>query len=550
MPKKKFLYAALVIFILFFGVFIRFWKLDSIPPGMQYDEAFNGLNALQAIETGNYKVFYPENYGREAFHINVESIFIRNFGAESFALRMTNGIWGSLTLLGFFLLLRRLKFSPLATILGTFMITFSFWHLNFSRTCYRAIMVPLLITWLSYFFFQGFYSEKKKWLFFMLSGALTGLGLHTYIAFRVAPLIVIFVVIALFLSQKDFIKQYHRLAIIYIVSALVVALPILVYFYQHPTDFSGRSEAVSVFNAPNMKFPQAFTTSLLAHLQSFYLVGDTNPRHNYPGQPTIPVAWSILFSLGFIISLKEIIVYLTKRIQAKIKKQPELPAVTQLLYPSILGQSIFWIMLIPGVLSIEGIPHALRMIGAIPGVFLLCIIPFEYVLNLYKHIQKSRTFNLKPWRWNILRASLLGIIVIVILSGFSQVNTYFNIWSKDPRVLGAFERKQFDLGRLIKQLPTKQHNYLITGRTTWINQERKESSLRTVMYMGYPKIKQYLFYQPLEGRFAVECNDTQILLLESDQWLRDQFKQRCPNLQAKEQTVENGIYQYWVLQSE
>ncbi len=47
--------------VLIIASFFRLYNLKSVPPGLYPDEAMNGSNALEAIETGEYKIFYPEN---------------------------------------------------------------------------------------------------------------------------------------------------------------------------------------------------------------------------------------------------------------------------------------------------------------------------------------------------------------------------------------------------------------------------------------------------------------------------------------------------------
>lgn len=53
---------------------LRFWALDRIPPGVYPDEAINGVEGLQAAETGEFKLFYTTNMGREGLWINLIGI--------------------------------------------------------------------------------------------------------------------------------------------------------------------------------------------------------------------------------------------------------------------------------------------------------------------------------------------------------------------------------------------------------------------------------------------------------------------------------------------
>lgn len=546
--RKNILFISLVIAIIATGIFFRFWQLEVIPPGIHYDEAYNGVNALEVNETGQYKIFYPDNTGREGLHINVEAIFIKLFGVTNFGLRFANALWGSLTLIGFFLLLRQLRLSKLSILLGTFMISFSFWHLVFSRTAYRAIMVPLILVWMFYFFMKGIRNKKYAPYFFAISGALLGLGFYTYIAFRIAPLILIIIGILLLLTKERGFRISKQGLALFFLGLIIIALPISIYFFNHSAEFFSRLDSVSIFNAHGMDIVKALWKSLYNHLGAFFIHGDNNPRHNYNSQPLLPAAWSVLFAIGFIISITEIfktIIYSRRKIEEV--EAGEKVGSLNMFYASILAQSIFWVMLIPGVLSVEGIPHSLRIIGTIPAVFIMSVLPLEYMLSVYRNIKKSPLFINNPWQKYRFLTILLGIVFMVIFGGLSQVYIYFDVWAKDLRTAGAYERKLYVMGLLIKDLPVHKNNYVITALNTGIFKENRTSSLKTVEYVAYPNIKNYLFYKPLDGRTAISCDDPMLVFLESDQWLRDQYKGKCPNLKSRRYGYDNSKYLFWVM---
>src|SRR4051794_33622920 len=60
--------------ILLFAAFLRFFELPTVPRGIQVDEAMNGANILEIHETGRYQIFYPENNGREGLFINLQAL--------------------------------------------------------------------------------------------------------------------------------------------------------------------------------------------------------------------------------------------------------------------------------------------------------------------------------------------------------------------------------------------------------------------------------------------------------------------------------------------
>ena len=579
MPKSKtkFFFLLALVAIIFAGGFFRLWQLETTPPGLQYDEAYNGLDGLKAVETSNYRAFYPDNNGREGLYINIVGYSLKIFGVNNFGVRFASALFGILTLIGFAFLAKEMKFSKLTVLLGVFMLAFSFWHLNFSRVVYRGIMAPFLLVWIFYFFHKGLAvvskkreeNEKKKnskqtaeiikdhpekvtviigrrLLYFGIAGALTGLGFHTYISFRVAPLI--FVILAsflIFLSWKRFLGSYWRSIIVFVLTAFMLASPLFVYFARNPADFTGRSNAVSVFNSPDMSFPAALGKSLLWHLGAFFVHGDPNQRHNHNEMPLLPFAWSILFGLGFVFSLREII--LTVRNKIKKKEDENGGFQTKFFKASLLGQSIFWVMLIPGVLSIEGIPHALRIIGVIPGVFIIMLIPIEYFLILFEKVRLSNRRKLKPHRWSAVKLAFSGMVFVIIASGLFQVATYFETWKNDPRTAEAFERELFDLGKLVQNLETEENNFIVVAPEIAISEDHKEFSLKTTTFAGQPRIKNYSFYRPLDSIKEIPCENSLIVFQKSDEWLQKQFQEKCPEKTFEKILPPKGAHSFWVM---
>jgi len=541
--KKNFWFSFLIAVIISGGIFLRFWSLGSIPPGVHYDEAYNGMNALWANEARDWKIFYPENTGREGLHINAIAFFISLFGNDNFGLRFANALWGSLTLIGFFLLLRKLEFSRLSVAVGVFMLSTSFWHLAFSRTAYRAIMVPLVLVWMFYFFTRAL-DEKgwKKFFCFVAVGLLLGAGFHTYIAFRVVPLIFLILAAAFTITQKNFLRKNWKAISLIAIVTLIAAVPMLNYYAGHYKEFLDRTLAVSVASAQKMTPLQAFGRSLGSHLNAFFVYGDGNFRHNYNNQPLLPAAWSVLFAIGFFISLKEIM----RTIYNKIRKKDRIS--TPRFYVSVLAQSIFWVMLIPGVLSIEGIPHSLRIIGTIPAVFIFAVMPIEYLTNFYDILKniyfKAEIAKLK----STYRTIAVAFMVLVIFGGMAQAYVYFAVWAKDLRTEAAYERKLYLFGKMIHDLSPHKNNYVITAYNTHIAPGRKQSSIKSAEYMAYPQIKNYYFYRPLDGISGIDCEDVQIVFLESDQWLRDQYRNRCPGLTTERHTFDKK-YSFFVLRA-
>ncbi|RLC34235.1 MAG: hypothetical protein DRH33_09550, partial [Candidatus Nealsonbacteria bacterium] len=190
--------------ILGIAIFFRFWELGDIPPGVYPDEAIHGNQAI----SNSGKIFYPENNGREGLFINLIALSFSLFGISIWSLKFISAFVGVLTVAGLYLLtkelLKTVNCKPQTTnciaLLSAFFLASSFWHTNFSRIAFRAILVPFFLTFLFYFLFRGFRTQKI-WNF-VVSGVFFGLGFHSYIAYRLAIFLVIWVLILWWLFYK------------------------------------------------------------------------------------------------------------------------------------------------------------------------------------------------------------------------------------------------------------------------------------------------------------------------------------------------------------
>src|SRR3989338_7086947 len=387
-PNKKLLFG-LAFFIILLCVFFRFHWITDFPLGLYPDEAMNGSNALEAIETGVFKIFYPENNGREGLFINIQALSVWYFGNTPWALRAVSAAFGSLTVFGILLLSYEIVLilapprgasangftSPLffirkkeiLPILASFFVATSFWHINFSRIGFRAILVPFLSAFGMYFLLKGF--RRGKILDFVWAGIFIGLGFHTYIAFRLMPLVIALPILWYGARwfwearnskfeirnnvQNSNATKYCTPCVIalFLLVTFVTALPIVYYFLKHPGDLIGRTGQVSVFAASSPAYE--FAKSNLATFGMFFARGDCNARHNLPCAPELNPIAGFFFAFGIMASIRALW-------RSRGRSFPHL-------------MLLWWalVMSLPATLSREGLPHALRAIGMIPPVFVL-----------------------------------------------------------------------------------------------------------------------------------------------------------------------------------
>lgn len=450
MGKKEILILTLIIII---AIFFRFYRLDTFPPGLYPDEAMNGNNALAALETnspnGGWKVFYPENNGREGLFINLQSISVAAFGISPWSLRLVSAIVGVLTVIGLYFLAKEL-FGKHVGALASFLMAISFWHVNFSRIGFRAIMLPLILVFGFYFLWRGL---KHASLFnFFLTGVVWGLGVYTYISYRVTPLILLFVLITYWLSiKKDFSLTKYRQTrakilkglAVFIGTAVVVALPILVYFAQNPTDFSGRTGAYLSVWGQKEPFKE-FGLSVVKTLGMFNFTGDYNWRHNISGWPMLSLPVGILFIIGF---FKELTHWLKR-------KHEHFSTTHTLLF------SWFFVMLSPGFLSIEA-PHALRTIGVLPIVMIFAAQGLYWATTKLYRWHSTLDPHLNHRKSRMLAKFTLGIFLVSLV--FLEYNNYFNVWAKNNNTSRWFNQNYVDLAYEINKAPINVRKYIVVN---------------------------------------------------------------------------------------
>lgn len=429
-----------LLIILAIAAFFRLWQLDSIPPGLYPDIAINGNDALDSLKNGDFKVFYPENNGREGLMMWLIALSFSIFGVSIWSIKIVAAIIGILTVLGLYLLTKEL-FSARhesgargIALLSSFFLAISFWHINFSRIGFRGILVPFILVFAFYFLFRAF--KTKKLSNFIFSGIFWGLGFYTYISFRVVILLLFVVLLCWwFIYRKEKLqKKFIIYTSYFIILIFLVALPIGIYFFQNPQDFISRATGISVFATENPI--KEFGKSLILHLGMFNFYGDPNWRHNFAGSSMLFWPIGILFLIGFFLAIKNSLKF-RQNLQSAICN-------LQLL-------SWFFIMLLPGVLTYEGIPHSLRVIGVIPVVYIFAGLGGW---NVYQWLKQNTK------RQKLLFAT---VFLFLLAAGVSEFDKYFNKWGKSAEVKGAFSSDYVEIGNYLNSLPQETQKYVIVN---------------------------------------------------------------------------------------
>ncbi|EKE12006.1 MAG: hypothetical protein ACD_14C00044G0001 [uncultured bacterium] len=443
--KQKNIIFGLLLAILIAAFALRVTNIKNIPAGIYPDEAQNGVDAQLANSTGEYKLFYESNNGREGLFINLQALSIKTFGPTEFALKLWSIIFGTLTVLGVFLLTSELFQNKVAGLVGAYLIAFSYWAINFSRIGFRAIMVPFLLSFSFYFLFKGLRTRKLH--DFIIAGLIYGLGVHTYIAFRVSPLVLVALFASLIITRKNFLANYWKHVAVFSAAMFIAAAPMLLdFFVWNPQHYASRTSEVSILS-PEVN--QGHLASSLAKtfglsVQKYFIMGDLNMRHNYAPYALLNPITGVAFLIGLIYVASKALHLFWLRIRKGVRDEK--------LDVYIFLLAWFIALLIPEFLANEGNPHALRSIGTLPAVIIISVIPFMWILKKYNSF--GHGFRI------FIFSTMIAAFAFIALADPIK---YFFYFANSPKQHEVFDANLRVVSDYIRGIPQGQEKYIITG---------------------------------------------------------------------------------------
>ena len=217
--------------ILFLSLFVRLYQLDSIPIGLNLDEASMGYNAYSLLQTGKdrYGEVFPvifRSFGSFQAplytYFTVPVIFL--FGVNIFAVHLVSAISGFIMVCATFLIAYvGFKHNFKQAILVTVMVGFTPWSILFTRFGTEASLgLALFVISISVFIL----SLRKIQLFIPASFFL-GLTTHAYYSERVISIIFFTGFIFLFLKKLLGYKLWLILGISVFIATLLPHLSLL-----------------------------------------------------------------------------------------------------------------------------------------------------------------------------------------------------------------------------------------------------------------------------------------------------------------------------------
>lgn len=306
----------LIVIILLLAGILRFYHLSSNPPSPYWEEAAIGYDAYSILKTGkdfhghSWPLIAFESFGdyKPSFYFYATVPSVALFGLNTFAVRFPSALFGTLTVLLVYLLIKEKRIALIASLL----LAISPWHLQLSRAGFEANL-------------GLFFVVLGAWLFLKQKYFISVLGftaaMYTYHANRVfIPLFLI----AIFLIYRQ--KKVFLTGLLVALFALPLFInfnsPLIKQRFAETSAFAtldpiiksnqliaadGGGTIARLIHHRFWQYSQIFLTNYFSHFNFNYLFlsGDANPRHSIQTVGGLYLIEAPFLLYGILLALKK-----------------------------------------------------------------------------------------------------------------------------------------------------------------------------------------------------------------------------------------------------
>ena len=424
---KKIINILILSVILSIAVFLRFYRLGTIPSSLTIDEIGNGYNAYSLLKTGRdeWGIKLPPYFRSTGdfdapvmIYLMVPPVWA--FGLSEFSVRFTQALLSLLIAPILYLLCRKYLFPNkpnFYSLLLMFFYATSQWNILFSRSGFEAVVALFFVTLNIYFLFRGV--EKKDPLSFYLALIFAYISAVAYSSNKIfVPLINLLFITLNWRSVGELFKAEVNSKKWRFITVSVIGLILLVIFAKLWMFGPGAVRAKMVFFTGDFEYKRALVDKLAEYGLSilnlpmliffwlkrfleyfslnFYIIdglGLTILGH--PGSGVLNMALFPLYIVG-LLSL-----FILKRDSTSSKK-------------SLFILGWFIIGLIPATLA-NNSQHALRILNSSIAVMIISVLGFGVVFDFLA--QRSK-------KWLIL---FLGAFILLFSVDFVRFLDYYTV---------------------------------------------------------------------------------------------------------------------------
>lgn len=363
---------------------LRFYRTSQAPPGFYWDEAAVSAQVICLAEAGrtldgeHWPLMTPVlGGGYSTIGWQAPAVaWSKAAGRSIAAMRDFAAVCGVATIVGVFFVGLFATGSRRIGLYAAVSAAISPWAIQFSRIAWDPAIAPAYLTWAMAFLLLATTPRADRprwlgWIAIVLSALLFAIACISYPPLRAeVPL----VLLAFLVWKHAHVREHLPRAVVFVaVFALCTAQ---LWLLTQSGAIQGRFESLSVFSASywaprnvTARGPRVvhglwlFATNMFAHFAPSYLftTGDENLRHSTQSFG----AWSWLDALAL---------FAAAIVMARQRKRPS-------------GWMMFAAVgylagLCPAALTRDGVPHALRSIGALPFLAVLVGTAIETISDL------------------------------------------------------------------------------------------------------------------------------------------------------------------------
>lgn len=423
----------LLAFLFVLGLVLRGLLVSSIPYPFSGDEGSAGLTAVQFYEGSINNWFSTGWFSFPSLYFALQSVGLHIWGQTVAAARLISVFVGGMAIVATYWLARTM-FDKVTAVFAAFYLTVSHYHIHVSRIGLNNIYDSLFGAVALYGFWDGW--ENGRRVSYIWCGLALGIGMYFYVSIRILPLIfLIWCAVAFLRHRERFMTRLPDLILAAWI-AILIALPLGIYFYQFPDQFNAPLDRVTILGpwleAEAVKTGMSETQIVLRQMWLGALGFVVQPlRLLYePGAPLLLTGAATLFLIGFLWG----IVHFDLRYLLLV-----LP-----FFATILSNGIS-----------QNPPAAQRYIFAMPMVAIFVAIPLGIMVEWFDELWSRR-------RW--IGLGITGLMALAV--GYQDVYYYFAV-AQDAYIYGGI-------------------NTLIATEVAYYLDERPQTD--KVYFFGFPRM--------------------------------------------------------------
>ncbi len=454
--SRRSLGTAVVLFLV--ALIIRLINLSQNPFMLNGIEASLGLNSLEIIRGQLRNPFGTAWLTNPTLPLYFMALPISILGPTTLAVRLISPFVGAATVAATYLFGKRL-FGNLTGLLAAILLLGSHYHLHYSRmgmtNIWDGLLVLLALGTIGVAWQRSSTAPQQRHLW-LLAGLFMGLNAYAFTSSRVLPMVLLaWLALALLLDRKRLQKQAtHLLAALGV--ALVVALPLLLFYNNNPTIFMERANVLGIFPeqtnwlaneaaetgvSETAVFWQQFWQSALA----FNGIPDNSPAYR-PLVPLLSFGPAMLMVLGFFLAL------------FRTKQNPY----------RLLWLWLLTTIIVAGTLLIES-PQSHRLLLATPALALLAAIALVALGNLVLAALQPASeaqptvhgWQLNRANWQSATARVGGVLLALgLLFALNDVAFYYGRFPQNNQFADTNTEIAFEIANYLNDLDGEWTAYL------------------------------------------------------------------------------------------